>query len=181
MDDIEELQYSPYKTPIERINAVSPTSRIYKYLNGHEIAGFFFPKKVIRPSRVSGAGNDPSNSLTREITKTFGSMENFRIEFEETAVKLFGSGWVFLVYDSNDGRLKVHSTASQDSVLLETGLGAIFGNDVWEHAYYLNYNNRRSEYLHGGGASWPGTLPTSVIRGKKTAPGVNRAAISQLN
>jgi len=104
--------------------------------------------KVIRPPGVSGAGSDPSNALARDVTSTFGSLDNFKKEFEKTAVNLFGSGWVFLVYDSNDRRLKVHSTANQDSVLLETGLGAIFGNDVWEHAYYLKYNNGRAEYLH---------------------------------
>jgi Fe-Mn family superoxide dismutase len=89
-------------------------------------------------------GGDPGGELAKAIESAFGSLEDFRKKFEETGAGQFGSGWVWLVSDG--GSLSVTSTANQDSPLSD-GKVPILGNDVWEHAYYLKYQNRRPEYL----------------------------------
>ncbi len=92
-------------------------------------------------------GGDPSGESASAIESAFGSMDDFRKKFEEAGVNRFGSGWVWLVSDGSS--LSVTSTANQDSPLSD-GQVPILGNDVWEHAYYLKYQNRRPEYL----AAW---------------------------
>ncbi len=93
-----------------------------------------------------GGGGAPTGKIADQITKDFGSFDDFKKLFNETTAKQFGAGWGWLVYD---GKLKIVTTPNQDSPL-STGLYPILGNDVWEHAYYLKYNNRRPEYL----AAW---------------------------
>ncbi len=90
------------------------------------------------------AGGKPEGKLAQEIDKAFGSFENFQEEFENAGKTQFGSGWAWLVVDGNE--LKVVKTANQDSPLTK-GQTPILGVDVWEHAYYLKYQNRRPEYL----------------------------------
>jgi superoxide dismutase, Fe-Mn family len=87
----------------------------------------------------------PQGEIAQAIQKTFGSFEKFQTQFNEAGSKQFGSGWAWLVADKK-GALKVMSTPNQDSPLLE-GMNPIMGNDVWEHAYYLKYQNRRADYL----------------------------------
>jgi Fe-Mn family superoxide dismutase len=94
-----------------------------------------------------GGGGDPSGKIGVQITKDFGNFEDFKKQFNEAAVKQFGSGWAWLVIKG--GKLAIISTANQDSPLSQ-GIYPILGNDVWEHAYYLKYNNRRPDYL----AAW---------------------------
>jgi len=89
-------------------------------------------------------GGTPSGELTRALEKAFGSFDAFKSEFEKAAVGRFGSGWAWLVR-KGDG-LAVVSTANQDTPLSE-GLTPILAIDVWEHAYYLKYQNRRPEYV----------------------------------
>lgn len=91
------------------------------------------------------AGGTPQGSLAEAILKSFGSFETFKDEFTKAATTRFGSGWAWLVVD-RDGSLKVTSTPNQDSPLME-GQTPILGLDVWEHAYYLKYQNRRPEYI----------------------------------
>ena len=79
-----------------------------------------------------------------EIKKTFGSVDVFKEKFNETALNRFGSGWAWLVL--NKGKLEVYSTVNQDSPLME-GKIPLLGIDVWEHAYYLRYQNRRADYI----------------------------------
>lgn len=90
------------------------------------------------------AGGKPEGKLAQEIDKAFGSFEKFQEEFENAGKTQFGSGWAWLVVDGNE--LKVVKTANQDSPLTK-GQTPILGVDVWEHAYYLKYQNRRPEYL----------------------------------
>lgn len=90
-------------------------------------------------------GGAPSGKLAEEIEKAFGSFDSFKEQFGKAAATRFGSGWAWLCVDQN-GQLKVLSTANQDSPYME-GLTPILGLDVWEHAYYLNYQNRRPDYI----------------------------------
>jgi Fe-Mn family superoxide dismutase len=89
-------------------------------------------------------GGQPSGDLADAITQAFGSFEGFKEQFEAAGVNQFGSGWAWLVLDG--GELKVVSSANQDNPITG-GATPLVGNDVWEHAYYLTYNNRRPEYL----------------------------------
>lgn len=90
------------------------------------------------------AGGEPTGELAEAISRDFGSFGAFQEKFAEAALKRFGSGWAWL--SVKDGRLKVHSTANQDSPLSEDWT-PILGIDVWEHAYYLHYQNRRADYV----------------------------------
>ncbi len=83
--------------------------------------------------------------LTKEIIETFGSVDEFKEKFTQSAVTRFGSGWAWLVRNDT-GKLEIYSTANQDSPYLQ-GHTPIIGLDVWEHAYYLKYQNRRPEYI----------------------------------
>ncbi|HEX5430026.1 MAG TPA: superoxide dismutase [Patescibacteria group bacterium] len=87
--------------------------------------------------------------LVSEIIETFGSVDDFKKQFSEIAAKQFGSGWAFLARDES-GKLHLHGLPNQDSPLLH-GHTPVLGLDVWEHAYYLKYQNRRADYI---GAFW---------------------------
>jgi len=89
-------------------------------------------------------GGEPSGDLAGAIDDAFGSFDAFKEQFEAAGVGQFGSGWAWLVVDG--GALKVTSSANQDNPVTN-GQTPLLGNDVWEHAYYLKYNNRRPEYL----------------------------------
>ena len=90
-------------------------------------------------------GGEPSGELADAITSAFGSFAEFQTAFAAAAATRFGSGWAWLVYKA-DGSVAVTSTANQDNPIMD-GDKAILGLDVWEHAYYLNYQNRRPEYI----------------------------------
>jgi Fe-Mn family superoxide dismutase len=89
-------------------------------------------------------GGEPTGELADAINAAFGSFADFQAKFEDNGVTQFGSGWTWLVLDG--GELKLTKTANQDSPLLE-GQEPLLGNDVWEHAYYLKYQNKRPDYL----------------------------------
>lgn len=94
-----------------------------------------------------GAGGAPSGDLAAAINSTFGTFDAFKEAFAKAGVGRFGSGWAWLVHDK--GKLTIESTPNQDSPVME-GKTPILGLDVWEHAYYLNYQNRRPDYI----AAW---------------------------
>ena len=94
-----------------------------------------------------GGGGEPSGALADAIQADLGGFDAFKTRFNDAGLKRFGSGWAWLVLKG--GKLDVISTANQDSPLMD-GLFPVMGNDVWEHAYYLKYQNRRPEYL----AAW---------------------------
>ncbi|MGA7155723.1 MAG: superoxide dismutase [Acidobacteriaceae bacterium] len=100
--------------------------------------------QIMKPN----GGGDPTGDIGTQITKDFGSFADFKKKFDEAATKQFGSGWGFLIYKG--GKLEIVTKPNQDSPIND-GSYPILGNDVWEHAYYLKYNNRRAEYL---GAWW---------------------------
>ena len=97
------------------------------------------------PCMAPGAGGAPSGELASAIDSAFGSFEAFRETFAAAAATRFGSGWAWLCA-GGDGELLVTSTANQDNPVSE-GLKPVLGLDVWEHAYYLNYQNRRPDYV----------------------------------
>src|SRR5690606_39182293 len=105
---------------------------------GHANHSFFW--QIISPN----GGGAPSGALAEAIDKKFGSFDAFKEEFAKAAATRFGSGWAWLV--SNNGELEVMSTPNQDSPIME-GKTPLLGLDVWEHAYYLNYQNRRPDYI----------------------------------
>jgi Fe-Mn family superoxide dismutase len=90
-------------------------------------------------------GGEPTGALAEEINKTFGSFAQFKQQFNEAGSGRFGSGWVWLIRNQN-GQLQITTTPNQDSPIMD-GSYPIMGNDVWEHAYYLKYQNRRTDYL----------------------------------
>ena len=91
-----------------------------------------------------GGGGEPRGDLAAAIQSTFGSFSDFKTKFQTAATTRFGSGWAWLFF--RDGKLVVESTANQDNPIMEGGR-PILGLDVWEHAYYLKYQNRRPEYI----------------------------------
>lgn len=94
---------------------------------------------------IMGPTKKVDEDLVSRITKTFGSLDTFKEEFSNAAINRFGSGWAWLVEDDTQ-TLKVYSTPNQDSPYLQ-GHTPLIGLDVWEHAYYLTYQNRRAEYV----------------------------------
>lgn len=113
---------------------------------GHWNHGFFW--KSMTPAAQSGA---PSSELARAIDDAFGSLDKFKAAFRAAGTGRFGSGWVWLIVGL-DGRLAITSTPNQDNPLMDVAQVKgfpILANDVWEHAYYLKYQNRRADYLNG--------------------------------
>ena len=91
-----------------------------------------------------GGGGEPTGAIADAIKGQFGDFEKFKTAFNDAGTKRFGSGWVWL--SVKKGKLELASYANQDSPILDGGF-PILGNDVWEHAYYLKYQNRRADYL----------------------------------
>jgi superoxide dismutase, Fe-Mn family len=104
-------------------------------------------------------GGEPSGDLAAAITDTFGSLDDLKAQVSDAGVKRFGSGWSWLVWDGTG--LAVLSTPNQDSPVME-GKTPILGVDVWEHAYYLNYQNRRPDYL----AAWWNVVDWNAVGAK---------------
>lgn len=105
---------------------------------GHANHSLFW--QILSPN----GGGAPTGEIAKAIDDTFGSFDEFKAKFADAAVKRFGSGWAWLVV--KDGKLEVTSTANQDSPLTD-GATPVLGLDVWEHAYYLNYQNKRPDYI----------------------------------
>jgi Fe-Mn family superoxide dismutase len=126
---------------VSRINEVPENIRtaVRNNAGGHINHSMFW--QIMGPNK----GGAPSGELASAIDQTFGSFEKFKEAFKDAGVKRFGSGWVWLVLDKG-GQLQVISTANQDNPLMD-GLYPVMGNDVWEHAYYLKYQNKRPAYL----------------------------------
>jgi Fe-Mn family superoxide dismutase len=106
---------------------------------GHSNHSFFW--KIIGPN----AGGTPKGKLAEAISSTFGGFDQFKEELQKAAIGRFGSGWAWLVVNK-EGKLQIISTANQDTPISE-GLKPVVGVDVWEHSYYLLYQNRRPDYL----------------------------------
>ncbi len=126
---------------VSRINEVPENIRTAVRNNGGGHINHSMFWQIMGPN----AGGTPSGELADAIKQDFGSFDQFKTAFKDAGAKRFGSGWAWLVLDRS-GKLQVISTANQDSPLMD-GLFPVMGNDVWEHAYYLKYQNKRPDYL----------------------------------
>jgi len=137
-----EFAELPIEEVLQRIDEVPEDIRQNVINNGGGYANHKLFWSILSPN----GGGTPDGELADAISNTFGSFDNFKEEFNNAATGRFGSGWAWLSVDSTNS-LKVHSTPNQDSPLMD-GLTPIMGLDVWEHAYYLNYQNRRPDYVN---------------------------------
>ena len=135
-----DLQNKTVEELISDLDAVPEDIRTAVRNNGGGHANHSLFWKILSPN----GGGEPSGELADKINEKFGSFDSFKEQFEKAAAGRFGSGWAWLVY--NNGELEIMSTPNQDSPLME-GKTPLLGVDVWEHAYYLKYQNRRPEYL----------------------------------
>jgi Fe-Mn family superoxide dismutase len=110
--------------------------------------GGFYNHNLFWEIMSPNGGGNPSGELAQAINDAFGTFENFKDAFSKAAATRFGSGWAWLCV--TNGKLEVCSTPNQDNPLMDEGCGGtpILGLDVWEHAYYLNYQNRRPDYIN---------------------------------
>jgi Fe-Mn family superoxide dismutase len=131
--DIDQLCRNIAKVPESVRTAVRNNG------GGHWNHSFFWSLMVPK------TGGEPTGDVAAAISKAFGDVARFREQFKAAAVGRFGSGWAWLVAHK-DGTLSIESTPNQDNPLME-GKHAILGLDVWEHAYYLKYQNRRPDYI----------------------------------
>jgi superoxide dismutase, Fe-Mn family len=135
-----QLQGKSVDELLRDINAVPEDIRTVVRNNGGGHANHTMFWEIMGPN----AGGAPTGAVADAINSTFGGFDKFKDEFTKAASGRFGSGWAWLV-DQN-GKLSIESTANQDSPLME-GKKPIMGLDVWEHAYYLKYQNRRPDYI----------------------------------
>ena len=142
-----DLEKKSVEDLIRDLNSVPEDIRAAVRNNGGGHANHSFFWKIMGPN----AGGEPKGKLADDIKSTFGGFDQFKEKFADAGVKRFGSGWAWLI-KSGSGKLEIVSTANQDSPLMgKATAGAegtpILGVDVWEHAYYLNYQNRRPDYI----------------------------------
>jgi len=147
---VEEVLQNLDSLPDDKRNAVRNNA------GGHANHTFFW--ETMKP----GGGGEPSGALADAISSAFGSFEDFKTKVNDAGVARFGSGWAWLVHDGSG--LKVTSTANQDSPLSD-GQTPLLGVDVWEHAYYLRYQNKRPDYL----AAWWNTVDWDKVAARFSA------------
>ncbi len=139
-----ELPAMPIEELLRRINEVPEDIRTAVRNNGGGHANHTIFWQIMGPN----AGGEPKGELADAIAQTFGSFQQFKEQFSAAAAGVFGSGWAWLVLDQA-GKLQIITRPNQDSPYMDN-LYPVMGIDVWEHAYYLKYQNRRPEYI----ANW---------------------------
>ena len=139
--ELPELAALPVDELLARFDSlpVSVQGAVRNHGGGHANHSLFW--QVMSPQ----GGGEPGGELAEAITRDLGGLDAFKQAFTQAALSRFGSGWAWLVVDQS-GKLQVVSSANQDSPLME-GLVPILGLDVWEHAYYLKYQNKRPDYI----------------------------------
>jgi Fe-Mn family superoxide dismutase len=147
LDGHADLQAKPLADLLADLASVPEAIRTAVRNNGggHYNHSLFW--KIMKP----GGGGEPSGALGDAITSTFGSFEDFKAGMNKAGATRFGSGWAWLF--AKNGKLEIGSSPNQDSPIMDGG-SPILGIDVWEHAYYLHYQNRRPDYL----AAWWNTV-----------------------
>lgn len=139
--DLPELAALPLEALLARIDNLPAQVQgaVRNHGGGHANHSLFW--QVMSPQ----GGGEPDGELAAAMERDLGGLESFKQAFTQAALSRFGSGWAWLVVDGR-GKLQVVSSANQDSPLME-GLTPILGLDVWEHAYYLKYQNKRPDYI----------------------------------
>lgn len=140
-----DLQKKSVEELLTNLNAVPEAIRTAVRNNGGGVANHSMFWKMMAPK----AGGEPKGDVAKAIDKAFSSFEAFKDQFTKAGLGRFGSGWAWLIADKGGG-LKIVSSANQDSPISD-GQKPILALDVWEHAYYLKYQNRRADYI---GAWW---------------------------
>jgi Fe-Mn family superoxide dismutase len=141
LKDHPELAAKPVNELIADFSAIPEAIRNAVRNNGGGHCNHTFFWELMTP----GGASAPVGKLAEAIVATFGSFDEFKAKFEAAGVGRFGSGWAWLIVNKQGG-LEIVSTPNQDSPITD-GNKPVIGNDVWEHAYYLNYQNRRPDYL----------------------------------
>jgi len=141
LKDHPDLQAMPVEELIQHLDKVPEAIRgvVRNNAGGHANHSLFWT--VMKP----GGGGEPTGAVADAITKDLGGFPAFKEAFTKAAATRFGSGWAWLVVKS--GKLAVTSTPNQDSPLMDNSGTPILGRDVWEHAYYLDYQNKRPDYI----------------------------------
>jgi Fe-Mn family superoxide dismutase len=146
----DKLNAALKDTDAEHMNIEEILAEISKYEAGvRNNGGGYFNHKLFWEIMSPNGGGDPKGTLAEHLTKEFGSFADFKQKFTQAGTDRFGSGWAWLIV-SGDGELNITSTANQDNPLMDLvePMGTpLMGIDVWEHAYYLNYQNRRPDYI----------------------------------
>lgn len=142
----KDLESKSIEELISNLSSVPDDIRTAVRNNGGGHANHSMFWKIMAPK----AGGEPKGEIADALNKDFGGFAGFKEKFETAAKTRFGSGWAWLAFDKKSGKLEVYSTANQDNPLMD-GKRPILGLDVWEHAYYLKYQNRRPDYV---GAFW---------------------------
>jgi superoxide dismutase, Fe-Mn family len=150
----------PIAEIIANLDAIPDDKRTVVRNNG----GGHLNHSLFWESMSPDGGGEPSGPLADAIAQAFGSFDAFKEQFEAAGVNQFGSGWAWLVVQ--DGALAITSTPNQDNPI-SAGATPLLGNDVWEHAYYLKYQNRRPEYLK----AWWNTVSWDKVAERHSAAG----------
>ncbi len=145
----------PIEAVLSNLEIIPEDKRMAVRNNGGGHANHTLFWEIMGPA----GGGEPSGDLAAAIADTFGSLDDLKAQVNDAGVKRFGSGWSWLVWDGTG--LAVLSTPNQDSPVME-GKTPILGVDVWEHAYYLNYQNRRPDYL----AAWWNVVDWNAVGAK---------------
>ena len=162
----------PVETVLANLDALPADIRtaVRNNAGGHANHSLFWT--IMAPD----GGGDPDGDLRAAIEEAFGGLDAFREQFEAAGANRFGSGWAWLVWDGS--KVAITSTANQDSPISE-GQSPLMGVDVWEHAYYLKYQNRRPEYLKAwwNVVNWPEVARRlDALRAGQAVPGTPSAA-----
>jgi len=155
-----ELQSKTVEDLLKSLNTVPEEIRATVRNNG----GGHLNHSMFWPMMSPNGGGEPAGELAKAVSSAFGSFANFKDQFAKAATGRFGSGWAWLCLDSG-GKLVITSTPNQDNPISD-GLKPVLGLDVWEHAYYLKYQNRRPDYI---AAWWNVVSWEQVSKSYKTA------------
>lgn len=160
--DYPQIADTPLPTLLSRLGEVPEQIRtaVRNSGGGHVNHSMFW---TIMGSPGGGKGGAPTGALAEAITREFGSLDQLKTSFNRTGAGVFGSGWVFVTV-TREGKLGLTARPNQDTPLMD-GTSVLLANDVWEHAYYLKYQNRRPDYL----AAWWNTLNWDTIAARYAA------------
>lgn len=149
-----DINFETLETLLQNIEILSEEKRQTINNNGFQHYNHEFFWKIMTP----GGAKNPEGALAKSINQTFGSFDEFKKQFGDLATKQFGSGWTWL-YKTDSGELKITSLANEGSPVKERGNTPLLCLDIWEHAYYLKYQNRRLEFIE----NWWNTVNWDIV------------------